>query len=197
MLSFRQYLEESRTLEIGQNPKHDQYRKSHEDQMHDVIKKSYDNKELNGYMGLGSGTKEESDAIRSDIRNPNHHIQATIDRGKITSVIIKKKARSPLIKGRKLIAAGTDSSNQGKTDLKRNLIRSKKRQNVHAEVSGALEKLMQKMNYPTVPSKEAGKILGKVVKPTSDTTYSRDIGGHPHEKTLVGSKRKKTLDNPS
>jgi hypothetical protein len=28
MLSFRQYLEESRTLEIGQNPKHDQYRKT-------------------------------------------------------------------------------------------------------------------------------------------------------------------------
>lgn len=190
MLSFRQYLEESRTLEIGQNPKHEKYRQSHEDQMHDVIKKSYDNKELNGYMGLGSGTKEESDAIRSDIRNPNHHIQATIDRGKITSVIIKKKARSPLIKGRKLIAAGANSK-KGKIDLKRNLRRSKKRKNVHAEVSGALEKLMQKMNYPVVPSKEAGKILGKVVKPTSDTTYSRDIGGHPHEKTLVGSKRKK------
>jgi hypothetical protein len=148
-------------------------------------------------MGLGSGTKEESDAIRDDIRNPNHHIQATIDRDKITSVIIKKKARSRLIKGRKLIAAGTDGSKQGKTDLKGNLERSEKRQNVHAEVSGALGKLMQKMNYPTVPSKEAGKILGKVVKPTSDTTYIRDIGGHPHEKTLVGSKRKKTLDNPS
>jgi len=31
MLSFRQYLEESRTLEIGRNPSHEKYRKSHED----------------------------------------------------------------------------------------------------------------------------------------------------------------------
>ena len=82
MLSFRQYLEESRTLEIGRNPSHEKYRKSHEDQMHDVIRSSY--KELNGYLGLGSGLQltthwidnadhsfggKEFDVIIQDIKN--------------------------------------------------------------------------------------------------------------------------------
>ena len=41
MLSFRQYLEESRTLEIGRNPAHEVYRKSHADQIHNVLRSSY------------------------------------------------------------------------------------------------------------------------------------------------------------
>lgn len=189
MLSFRQYIEESRTLEIGRNPAHDIYRKSHADQMHNVLRDSY--KSIGGYNDLGSGSKEESEAIHSDISNPNHHIQATIDRDKITSVIIKKKTRSGKVKGRKLIAAGTNNSVQGKKDLMRSLKQSKKKQNVSAEVSDALGHIMKKIGYPEIPSSEVSGIIGKDVKPTGPTTYSRKIGGRKeHEKTLVAFKRR-------
>ena len=63
--------------------------------MHNVLRDSY--KSIGGYNDLGSGSKEESEAIHSDISNPNHHIQATIDRDKITSVIIKKFTTPRLI----------------------------------------------------------------------------------------------------
>jgi hypothetical protein len=188
MLSFRQYLEESRTLEIGRNPAHNDYRKSHADQMHDVLRNSY--KSIGGYNDLGSGSKEESEAIHSDISNPNHHIQATIDRGKITSVIIKKKARLKKVKGRKLIAAGTNNSVQGKKDLIRSLKQSKKRENVSAEVSDVLGHIMKKIGYPEIQSSKVSGIIGKDVKPTGPTTYSRKIGGKEHEKTLVAFERR-------
>lgn len=124
MLSFRQYLEESRTLEIGRNPAHtEKFRNDPKliQQAHDVIKKSYSDPKLNGYLGLGSGTKEESDAIHSDLSNPNHHIQATMDKGNITSVIIKRKGRSEKVKGRKLIALGTDNSKTGKKEYQKTI----------------------------------------------------------------------------
>lgn len=201
MLSFRQYLEESRTLEIGRNPTHT--KKFRNDtkliqQAHDVIKKSYSDPKLNGYLGLGSGTKEESDAIHSDLSNPNHHIQATIDRGEITSVIIKRKERSEEVKGRKLIALGTDNTEKGKKDIKRLLRQGIKRQNFNAELSGGAEKLIiGKMKAPIIPAKEVGKIIKKDVTPVDDTTYERSIGGAPREKKFAAWRRKKTLDKTS
>jgi hypothetical protein len=68
-------------------------------------------KKSGGYGGVSSGSKEESDAIHHDITHSGV-IKATRRGNKITNVRLYKSQH-----GRKMIAAGTDGSNQGKEDF--------------------------------------------------------------------------------
>ena len=180
MFTFRQYLREH-VLSIGLNPKHDKYRNSHENEMHVILRKSYA-KVDGGYGGRGVGTKDESDDIRSDIRNPNHIIKAVRRGSKISSVTIYKKQH-----GRKSIAIGTDGTDQGKHDAKQTMRDDNKMKRSWAEVSGAPEAIKRKMGFPVVPSSRAKELTGKPdVRVKDKERYVRRIGTSDHEKVILG-----------
>lgn len=179
MKTFRDYLEE-RVLSIGLNPDHEKFRSSHEDEIHDAIHRSY--AEIGGYGGHKSGSKEESDAIRSDIRNKNHIIKATRRNGKVNSATIYKKQH-----GRKMIALGSDGTNQGKSDIRKSLSDDNKMKRSWAEVSKAAKKAMERTGFPKHTSQIAKDIIKKDdIEVVNDTEYSRKIGGNRMTKTIMG-----------
>lgn len=101
--------------------------------------------------------------------------------GRIVAVAIYKDSY-----GRKSIASGTDGSPQGKHDyflIKNEDIKFKR---AWAEVSGPVEKIMQKSGAQPLPNKFAEVLTGKkVLNFNSDGYhYTRIIGGHPHEKII-------------
>jgi hypothetical protein len=186
MKTFKQYLEE-RVLSIGLNPKHEKHRKEYEDQMHDVLKKSYETLD-GGYGGHGAGTKEESDAIRSDIRNPDHIIKAVRRGSNITSVTIYKKRH-----GRKSIAIGTNKTEQGKKDVIKTMKDDNKMKRSWSEVSGAPEAIKRKIGFPVVSSNRASELTGKDdVRVIDKERYARKIGKDEHEKVILGYPKKET-----
>jgi len=178
MIRFASFITE-RVLSIGLNPEHDKFRDTHRDQIHDIIHRSY--KDVGGYGGHESGSKEESQAIHHDI---NHSVIKAVKRdGKVTAVNLYKKQH-----GLKSIASGTNGTEQGKTDWKKTKLEDHERKRAWGEVSGAVEKLQHKMGVPKVKSSEAEKLIGKKITPVSgdEYKYKRKIGGHEHEKTVMG-----------
>lgn len=177
MQSFKEFIIE-KVLSIGINPKHEHFREIHRKEIHDMIHKSY--KDIGGYSGHESGSKEESDAIHHDI---NHSlIKATKRNGKISSVNLYKKQH-----GRKSIASATDGSEQGKKDFKKNKLEDHEQKRAWGEVSGAPEHIQKKMGAPVIPVEKMKKLTGKELEPVGDTGhYKRKIGGHEHIKIGMG-----------
>jgi hypothetical protein len=182
MRRFKHYLEE-RILSIGFNDRHEKHREDYRDEIHRVIKKSYETS--GGYGGLGSGTRAEHEAIHDDISNLP--IKAVRRNGKITAVNVYKKQH-----GRKSIASGTDGSDQGKKDWERIKHEDNKQKRAWGEVSGAVEHKQKKMGVPRIPSSRAKELLGKDVTPVpgDEYQYSREIGGHSKVKTMMGHPQK-------
>lgn len=149
VLSFQQFLDEH-VLSIGLNPKHEKYREHHRQEIHDMLRKSYE--PVGGYCGHKSGTKEESDAIHADISNPHHIIKATRRNGKITAVHMYKKKH-----GRKAIGVATNGTEQGKKDVRKNFADDHKMKRAWGEFSGTPEHLQRKMGSPIVPNTQGGK----------------------------------------
>ena len=55
------------------------------------------------------------------------------------------------------------------------------------EVSGKVSSIHKKIGTPDIPSKKAGKLLGKKVKPHADGVhYDRKLGDKMHTKKMVG-----------
>ena len=107
MLTFKQYCNEA-YISIGLNSDHERYREMFRDQMHNMLRLSY--VKINGYGGLGSGSKAESDAIHNDISNS---IIKAVRRGsELTAIILYKQKY-----GRKSIAVATNGTPKGKQDL--------------------------------------------------------------------------------
>lgn len=185
MKSFRQYLEE-KIINIGFGGSEDkELRQKHGDEIHHIIQKSYSKLE-DGYGGKGRGTEAESKAIHSDIHDPNHAIKVYRRGGKITHATIYKKTQF----GRKVVAAGTDGTEQGKKDYIHSNTEDIKRPDRHSygEVSGAPENIKRKLGARVIPNKEVEKILGKPVeKHEGGEYYSRSIGGQMHKKVMVGN----------
>lgn len=179
MLKFSEYILTERVLSIGLNPKHEKHREAHKDEIHDIIHKSY--KSIGGYRGKQSGSDDEKKAIHDDIKKSV--IKAVRRNGKITAVNMYKKSH-----GLKSIASGTDGSEQGKKDWMKTKIEDHEQKRAWGEVSGAVEKLQHKIGVPKIKSKHAGKLLGKRVKPSDsdEYKYTRKIGNHEHEKTIMG-----------
>lgn len=190
MKSFTQFSEEllsEKVLSIGLNPSHEKHREEYRNQIHDIMKKSYE--PIGGYSGLGSGSKEESDAIHKDISDGI--IKATKRDGKITSATIYKKQH-----GRKFIAIGTDGSDQGKKDFYKTSLEDHEQKRAWGEVSGAVEKIFHsKIGMPGIENTKIEKLIGKKVDPDENSRYhyNRTIGGHSHKKMGVG--HPKTTEN--
>lgn len=178
MKSFNEFITE-RVLSIGLNPSHEKFREVHRQQIHDILHKSY--APIGGYSGLKSGSKEESDAIHSDISNLM--IKATVRGGKVSSVSLYKDRF-----GRKGVGGGTDGTPQGKSDYMKSNKEDHEQKRSWAEVSGAPEHINRKIGMPTVPATHAAKLTGKsdiTIEP-GNTHYSRKIGDAVHRKTIMG-----------
>lgn len=180
MFSFKGYLVE-RFLSIGYNKDHEVHREKHREEIHKILHKSYSHPDIGGYGGIKSGSKEESDAIHHDITHSN--IKAVKRNGKITAVNLYKDKH-----GRKLIAAGTDGSDQGKHDWRKVVHDDHHQKRAWAEVSGSVEKAFHKTGMPKVSNERASHLTGKsdVRKHADGHTYTRKIGDGDHDKVIMG-----------
>jgi len=183
MIRFKQFMTEH-VLSIGLNSNHEKYREQHRQEIHHMLKKSYE--KVGGYSGEKPGSKEESDKIHHDISHSV--IKATRRNGKITSVNLYKKQH-----GRKSIASATDGTEHGKNDWKKTKLEDHEQKKAWGEVSGAVEHLQRKMGVPVVHNNLAGKLLNKDVEKHEDgERYTRQIGREKHTKVIMGHPK---LDN--
>lgn len=178
MKSFLEYQKEH-VISIGLNPKHDHYREKLRGQIHSVLQKSYSNVP-GGYGGHGSGSDKEREAIHNDITN-SAHIKATTRNGQVTHATLYKKQA-----GRKIIALGTNGTDQGKHDLQQNQKDDNKMKRAWGEFSDRAEGSYRKAGFPQVHTKNASSLTKKKVTVKNSEKYSRSIGGHDHEKTILG-----------
>jgi hypothetical protein len=181
MKTFQQFINEH-VLSIGINPAHEHHREKYRHDIHDVLHKSY--VKAGGYGGHASGSEKESAAIHADISNSL--IKATTRDGKISSVAMYKQSH-----GRKSIAAGTDSTTQGKKDWHKTALEDHEQKRAWGEASGAVEAIKNKMNVPVIPAHVARDLLKKDIKIHADGQhYSRVIGDHEHTKIAMGHYKK-------
>jgi hypothetical protein len=104
---------------------------------------------------------------------------------------------------RKLVCGGSDGTPQGKKDFYKLCQEDADRveRNSWAEVSGSMEGVfLFKLNGVPIPVDIAKKILadrGKEIISTSKDGfhYTRDIGGKPYEKIMIGNVPEKYRDN--
>jgi hypothetical protein len=175
MFSFRQYLEE-RWVTSDKPEVKSQYH----DKAHAMLKASY--KSVGGYGGLGHGSEEEHRAISQDINHPDHIIKLKKRAGEPHAVAIYKKAN-----GRKLIAAGTNGTDEGKQHLYRMVKDDHRDKRAWAEVSHAMEHIFKKQGHPEIPNEKAHELTGKeILKHNPDNSYDREIGGEVHTKRMMG-----------
>jgi len=183
MLSFKKFIQlNEHVLSIGLNPSHEKYREEHRNEIHDLLRNSYN--KIGGYSGFKSGSDEESKAIHKDIDSSIiKAVRRPTENGKkITAVNLYKRAH-----GRKSIAVGTDGSEQGKKDFYKTKIEDNEHKRAWAEVSGALEHIQNKIGFPSIPFEQARKLVGKSdMRQVGDNHYERKIGGHVHKKVAVG-----------
>lgn len=177
--SFNEYVMTEKVLNIGLSPNHEKHRELHRDEIHSIMRKSYAG--IGGYSGLGSGSDKESRAIHADI--DSHNIKAVKRDGKVVAAIVYKQQ-----KGRKVIALGSDGSEQGRKDVAMLMKDDAKMKRSWGEYSGAVAHInRERLKLPVHSSSRASEILDKKTEPVSDTKYTRDIGGHPHTKEIMGT----------
>ena len=120
--------------------------------------------------------------------------------GEIVAVIMYKDRN-----GRKMVALGTDGSEQGKAAVKKMMFDEISLSRSYGEASGPALLMvkrifgMQKndsfegspLEKYMVPADSVGAILGKPVKPVSKYEYIRGIGGSDEKKVMFGARYKK------
>lgn len=175
MISYKQFLAE-RYVTTSDIAEKDKYR----DHIHKILKASYAG--VGGYGNLGSGSDAEHNAINADIDHPNHLLKLHKKDGAPLSLAIYKKSR-----GRKLIAAGTNQTPEGRDSLHRIIHDDNKDKRAWGEVSHKMAQVFDKHKMPHIPNSEAEKLTGKkIIKKNPDGTYDREIGGSVHTKRLQG-----------
>jgi hypothetical protein len=108
--------------------------------------------------------------------------------GEITAAVIYKDAH-----GRKVIAGGTNGSEEGKHGLMHINSEDITKHRAWGEFSGAMEHLMLKHGAKYISHAHVERLTGKSVLKKHDdgVHYDRDIGGHTHTKALMGYPDKK------
>ena len=174
MKTFIEYMAES-YINLSIN---DDKKKMYANQVFDILQKSY--AKIGGIHGSGFSSPEDM------IENIPYWKLFKRDGNIIACILYKDK------NGRKLVALGSDGSEEGKRIAKRMLRDDIERNRAYGEVSDAVLRYLQKtygndLEEFLVPSAEVGKILKKEVIPTGAYTYKRSIGGVEHEKAMYGS----------
>lgn len=103
--------------------------------------------------------------------------------GKIVAIAVYKKKN-----GRKRVAIGTDGSPDAKKGVKEIMIEDLTR--AWVETSGASERFLMKVGGKDrmIPNSRAAQLTGKEILNLNPDGfhYTRMIGGHRHEKVIVG-----------
>lgn len=186
MKTFREFLNE-RFLNYFKGDQDD--RAAVVDEVWQILQDSY--KKIGGIKGKGFSSKEDMmETIEMwKLKRSNNKI--------VTVVMYRDKA------GRKISAAGTDGSDEGKSGLAEILVNDLKRQRAYFELSdpllGFLNKQMGEkeiVNHLLKPSDIKGavggidpdhKYMGKYPH-LADYFYTREIGGEEHIKIAFGYK---------
>lgn len=177
MERFKEYLEE-KFINIGFDKKDSsEKREKHRNDIHALLKNSYSS--IGGYKGLGSGSDAESGAIHNDISKSM--IKAVRKSGKLVAAKLYKDKY-----GRKGIASGHDGTDVGKTAVKKMMSDDIAHQRSWSELSGAPEAISRKMGSPEIPVEKMRTLLGKKLKPTTGSSYTRKIAGTDMKKTGFG-----------
>lgn len=103
--------------------------------------------------------------------------------GEVTAAVIYKD-----LHGRKVIAGGTNGSEEGKMGLMHINDEDIKKHRAWGEFSGAMEHIMKKHGAKYISHAHAEMLTGKPVLKKHDDGihYDRDIGGNIHTKALMG-----------
>jgi hypothetical protein len=134
----------------------------------------------NAYKAIG-GFK--SSASKGDLVNDHFLWKLGRKGGRIVAVAVYKKQY-----GRKRVASATDGSAEGKQVLRE--IYKEDLSRAWTECSGAVEKTLMNLGGGNfrIPVQYATTLTGKQVQPCSDGYhYVRNIGGHAHEKIIIGT----------
>jgi hypothetical protein len=182
MITFKEYLAEHYVTTDNSEEK-----QKHLQHAHDMIRASY--KSIGGYSGLGHGSEKESEAIKKDIMDPDVIMKLHRKNNKPHSVMLYKKKH-----GRKLVAAGTNGTDEGKKSLNKTISADSKEHRAWGEVSHAMEHLYKKHGMPAVHNKHAERLTGKTINHIDDDGehYSRTIGDKPHVKSIRGYTKEST-----
>jgi hypothetical protein len=171
-------------------------KKLYADEVWDILQKSYAS--IGGIKGSGFDSKEDM------IQNIPFW-KLVKKNGKIVAVFLYKDSN-----GRKMVALGTDGSKEGKEALTQLTKGDLQQGRSYSEISGkylsfVINNFSGDLKKYLVKPEDAAKILGKELTypvPDSDPElelhpgfkdylYSREIGGHPHTKLMIGTSGKK------
>ncbi|BAV39180.1 hypothetical protein BPT24_057 [Tenacibaculum phage pT24] len=124
---------------------------------------------------------------KEDLINKTDFIKMVRREGRIVAVALYKDK-----KGRKAIAKGSDGTDLGKKGVKDIYMEDIKLGRAWGEFSGASAGYQIKKGAVPIPSKYAKDILGKEILSYNDDGfhYTREIGGEPHEKIILGNPKK-------
>lgn len=139
----------------------------------------------NAYRYIG-GLKGSGFSSKDEMIKKIHMWKLNRRDGKINAFILYKDSN-----GRKLVAIGTDGTEQGKEDFKKMFKEELVQNRAYGEISHSVLKLAFKilgdeLFQHLVPSDEVSKILGKEISKTDAFKYKRNIGGDEIEKIMYG-----------
>jgi len=150
----------------------DQEIKKYIDDIWDILQRSY--KDIGGFATASS---------KEDLISKTGFAKLVRRNGRIVAVSLYKDKH-----GRKAIAGGSDGTDQGIADLKKILYDDMKQQRAWAEASGAVEHLLTKYGGVPISNEYAEELLGKQIlsKDPDGYHYTREIGGKPYKKIIIG-----------
>lgn len=142
------------------------------DEVWDILQKSYE--KVGGFKSV---------ADVNELINQTYLWKLVRRDGQITSVNIYADKQ-----GRKSIASGTNGTTQGKIDYVKTNSEDLKFKRCWAEVSGPVERMLQKTGMVALPNSLAAILTNKNILDLNPDGfhYTRLIAGEPHEKIIYG-----------
>ena len=140
----------------------------------------------NAYSDIGGNPNYQSPAnVAGSEGDANYLVIDLDDDPEFDAVIVDKSKES----GTKAAAMGHDGSKPAKSASVNFTAIMLKRPGHYIEVSGKLKDILSAKGVPVVTDKETiMKVLkGKEIEMNGDGTYSREIGGEKHTKTMMGN----------
>ena len=140
----------------------------------------------NAYSDIGGNPNYQSPAnVAGSEGDANYLVIDLDDDPEFDAVIVDKSKQS----GTKAAAMGHDGSGPAKSASVNFTAIMLKNPGHYIEVSGKLKDILLAKGVPVVTDKETiEKVMkGKSIEMNDDGTYSREIGGEKHTKTLMGN----------
>ena len=138
------------------------------------------------YAPIGGNPNYKSDAdVTGEEGDADYMVIDLDDDDDLDAVKVTKNKGA----GEKLVAMGHDGSQPAKSAAVNITAIMLKEPGHYIEVSGKLKDILMSKGVPVVTDKETIQrvMAGKDIEMNDDGTYSREIGGEKHTKTLMGN----------